>query len=203
MYLKTIKILLSLIVVMLVIFLLFRIIVAVTPSTTKSISVSQTAVIKEMQALNKIETASFSIEKIIEGGTEGNTFQKVLFGDKILLIAHGTVVAGFDLSKIKAEDVTSSNGTLKITLPAPEILYSKIDNEQTKVYDRKLGFLTKGSATLESEARSAAEKSIRHAACQGGIFDQAVTNVRQQLRILFLSLGFTEVLFEIPGATCQ
>lgn len=187
---------------MLVIFLIFRVIVAVTPPAN-TISVDQTAVIKEMQALNKIETASFTIEKIIEGGREGNAFQKVLFGDKILLIAHGNVVAGFDLSKIMTEDVTAEGSKLRVKLPAPEILYSRIDNEQTKVYDRKLGLLTKGSTTLESEARLAAEISIREAACTGGIFDQATTNVKQQLGILFLSLGFTEVVFDIPGAVCK
>lgn len=202
MYLKTLKILLSLIVALLVIFLVFRVIVAVTPPAN-TISVDQTAVIKEMQALNKIETASFTIEKIIEGGREGNAFQKVLFGDKILLIAHGNVVAGFDLSKIQTTDVTANGTQLRVKLPAPEILYSRIDNEQTKVYDRKLGLLTKGSTTLESEARLAAEISIREAACTGGIFNQATTNVKQQLGILFLSLGFTEVVFDIPGAVCK
>lgn len=202
MYIKTLKILGSLIVAMLVIFIIFRVIVAVTPAAN-SISVDQTAVIKEIQALNKLETASFTIEKIIEGGREGNAFQKVLFGDKILLIAHGSVVAGFDLSKIQSTDVTVQGTVLKVKLPAPEILYSRIDNEQTKVYDRKLGLLTKGSATLESEARFAAEQSIREAACVGGIFTQATTNVKQQLGILFLSLGFAEVIFDIPGAVCK
>lgn len=202
MYIKTLKILLTLIVALLIIFLVFRVIVAVTPPAN-TISVDQTAVIKEIQALNKLETASFTIEKIIEGGREGNAFQKVLFGDKILLIAHGNVVAGFDLSKIQSSDVAAEGSKLRVKLPAPEILYSRLDNEQTKVYDRKLGFLTKGSATLESEARLAAEVSIREAACMGGIFEQASTNVKQQLGILFLSLGFSEILFDIPGAVCK
>ena len=202
MYIKTLKILLTSIIVLLVIFLVFRVIVAVTPPAN-TISVDQTTVIKEIQALNKLETASFTIEKIIEGGREGNVFQKVLFGDKILLIAHGSVVAGFDLSKIMTEDVTAVGTKLTVKLPAPEILYSRLDNEQTKVYDRKLGLLTKGSTTLESEARLAAEQSIREAACIGGIFDQATTNVKQQLGILFLSLGFTEVAFDIPSAVCK
>ncbi|MDO8610322.1 MAG: hypothetical protein Q7R95_07265, partial [bacterium] len=58
------------------------------PSGT-NINTSRTAVIKEMRNLQRIETASFTIEKIIDGGTSGNAFQQLLFGDKILLIAHG------------------------------------------------------------------------------------------------------------------
>ncbi len=197
MYIKTLKVLVGLIVVLAIVVLLFRFILAVTKPVTR-ISLDQTAVITKIQSLSKLETSSFTIEKIIEGGTKGNTFQNIIFGDTILLIAHGTVVGGFDLAKIQEKDVTVSDTKLRIVLPAPEILYSKLDNSQTKVYDRKRGLLTKGDKDLESEVRLAAETSIREAACVGGVLDQASTNLRQQLSMLFLSLGFTEVTFEIP-----
>ena len=64
------------------------------------LNTDRAAVIKEMRSLQRLETASFTIEKIIDGGTSGNVFQQFLFGDKILLIAHGQVIAGFDLSQI-------------------------------------------------------------------------------------------------------
>ena len=199
MYTKTLKILLILIGIMGVLYVLFRGIIWITnPVTTPRTSLTQTAVIQELQSVNKLETASFTIEKIIEGGSEGNTFRNIIFGDTILLIAHGTVVGGFDLSSISTSSVVVSGTKLKIILPAPQILYSKLDNTQTKVYDRKLGLLTKGDKDLESQVRSAAEVSIRQAACQEGVLDQASANLRQQLSKLFLSLGFTEVVFEIP-----
>lgn len=203
MYIKTLKILVGLIIVLAVITLLFRFILVVAKPET-SISLSQTAIVTKMQSLSKLETSSFTIEKIIEGGTKGNLFQDVIFGDTILLIAHGTVVGGFDLTRIQEKDVTVDGTRLHIVLPTPEILYSKLDNQQTKVYDRKLGLLTKGDKNLESEVRLAAEMSIREMACIGGVLDQASTNVRQQLSVLFLSLGFSEVTFEIPKNTmCQ
>jgi Protein of unknown function (DUF4230) len=199
MYIKTLKILVGLIIVLAVITLLFRFILAVTKPET-IISLNQSSVITKMQSLSKIETSSFTIEKIIEGGSKGNAFQNIIFGDTILLIAHGTVVGGFDLGKIQESDVTVTGTKLHIVLPAPEILYSRLDNSQTKVYDRKLGLLTKGDKDLESQVRFAAETSIREAACTGGVLDQASTNLRQQLSVLFLSLGFNEVTFEIPKA---
>lgn len=203
MYIKTLKVLGGLIVMLTIVTLLFRFIIAVTkPEAT--ISLNQSAVVTKIQSLSKLETSSFTIEKIIEGGVKGNAFQNIIFGDTILLIAHGTVVGGFDLANIQEKDVTVSGTKLRIVLPAPGILYSKLDNSQTKVYDRKLGLLTKGDKDLESEVRLAAENSIREAACIGGVLDQASLNLRQQLSMLFLSLGFSEVTFEIPNQTnCQ
>ena len=113
-------------------------------------------------------------------------------------------VAGFDLGKMQESDILITGNKLKLMLPKPEVLYSKLDNSQTKVYDRKLGLLTKGDKDLESSVRLAAELSIREAACASGILEQASTNLRQQLSIVFLSLGFTEVTFEIPkDAVCM
>lgn len=167
------------------------------------IRLDQAAVITEMQSLAKLETASFTIEKIIEGGVQGNTFQNILYGDKILLIAHANVVAGFDLSKLNPELVEVKGTKLQITLPAPEILYSRLDNDQTRVYDRKLGLLTKGDPGLESQARLAAEESIRKAACDGHILAAAAENGRKQFQTMFATGGFTEVIVLVPIGECR
>ena len=64
-----------------------------------------TAVVLEMRALNRWETASYTIEKVIDTGNSGNVFQQFLFGNRILLIAHGEVIGGFDLSTLSANNV--------------------------------------------------------------------------------------------------
>lgn len=173
-------------------------------SAATLINTDRAAVIKEMRALQRLETASFTIEKIIDGGTTGNNvFQQFLFGDKILLIAHGQVIAGFDLSQISDQDLEINGTELKVTLPKPQILVSTLDNTQTKVYDRQKGILNPGEKDLESEARKAAEQSIREAACDGGILTQASDNARKQLTAFFLALGFTKVSIDIPEGNCE
>lgn len=171
------------------------------PATT--FSLTQASVITKIQALSRLETASFTIEKIIEGGVQGNMFQNILYGDKILLIAHADVVAGFDLSKLKVDGVVVSEKDLRIELPAPEILYSRLDNEQTKVYDRKLGLLTKGNSALESQARASAEQSIRKAACDGGILKTAAVNGQKQFETMFASAGFNAIVVTMPEGICE
>lgn len=151
------------------------------------------AVITQMQSLSRLETASFTIDKIIEAGTDYNTLNQVLFGDKLLLIAHGEVIAGYDLSKLTSEDFSGVGSSITVTLPAPEIFSVRLDNEKTRVFDRDQGFLTKGNLNLEAEARMQAEQSIRAAACEGDILGTAEKNVKSQLEIIFKAAGFTEV----------
>lgn len=167
-----------------------------------TINTNGAAVIKEIQKLNRLETASYTIEKVIDAGTKGNAFNQILFGDKILLIAHGTVTAGFDLSGLNENDITVEGSSVEIRLPAPQILNSKLDNDQTRVYDRTQGFLTKGNKDLESEARKTAEMTLREAACNENILEIASENGKKQLAALFSALKFTEITISIPRGDC-
>src|SRR6185369_17669039 len=166
------------------------------------LNTDRVAVIREMRALQRFETASFTIEKIIDGGTSGNVFQQFLFGDKILLIAHGQVIAGFDLSQISDKDVEVKDQTIRITLPKAQILVTTLDNTQTKVYDRTRGILSPGDKDLESKAREAAETSITKAACEGGILKQAEDNARKELTAFLSALGFVQISIDIPQGSC-
>ena len=159
-------------------------------------------VIKEIKSLNRLETSQFTIEKVVDAGTSGGRLENLLFGDRILLIAHGSVIAGFDLAKVQESDIVIDGDTLRITLPAPQILVSRLDPSQTRVYDRQTGLLSKGDKDLESEARAEAEKIITDAACQGGILDEASKNGRNQLTALFKGLNFATVIFTIPQGSC-
>lgn len=167
------------------------------------INTSGTAVIKELQSLNRYETSVFTIEKIIDAGTTGASFTQFLFGDKLLLIANGQVVAGFDFSKLTKRSVQINGSTITMDLPAPEILFVTLDESKTRVYDRSTGLLTKGDKDLESKAREAAQASIKQAACEGGILDDASRNGRSQLTAMLKALGFTTVVVNIPSASCK
>ena len=171
-------------------------------SSSFSVRMSKTTVVRELRELNRLETASFTIEKVVDAGTTGNKFQEILFGDRILLIASGQVIAGIDLSKLKASDISIQDRTLRIVLPAPEILVTTLNNEDTRVYDRRLGLLNRGDTSLESRARLEAEKAITQAACQGKILDEASKNARNQLTALFKAMQFTTVVIDIPQASC-
>src|SRR5574339_1240039 len=103
--------------------------------------------INEVRALARLETIQYSVEKVITGKTGGGTFQS-LFGDKILFVGHGTVIAGIDMAKLQPEHMRFENGVLTVTLPPAEIFIATLDNEKSYVYDRDTGILAKPDVNL-------------------------------------------------------
>ncbi|NJK78994.1 MAG: DUF4230 domain-containing protein [Chloroflexaceae bacterium] len=158
-------------------------------SPTPTIRTDSAAVIERIQGLSRLETTSYTIEKVIEAGIEGNAFENLLFGDRLLLIAQGTVLAGIDLSTLTTEDVIVSpdGAVVTITLPPVQIFDVTLDNDATRVYDRQQGFFASPDRDLETEARQAAEREILAAACEGGILQRA-TDDSQRAMEQFLSL---------------
>lgn len=166
------------------------------------VDLTRPSVIKEIRSLGNLETASYSIEKIVEAGEDNNRIQDLLFGDKLLLIANGKVVAGVDLSQIAEKDVLVEGDNLSITLPKPTILSSNLDNSQTKVYDRTQGYLNRGDKDLETTARKSAEAAITRAACEAGILSEARENAIKRIKQLFGFAGFTTIEVFIPHGSC-
>lgn len=127
-----------------------------------------------------------------------NLWEKLVGTDKLMLIAEGEVVAGFDLQKVdEKKDIEVHGTTVKITLSPPEILYSRIDNEKTYVYERQTGLLVKQDPSLESRARLLAEENLVEWAEQRGIYQKAEVAGRAYLENFLRSLGFTDVTIEV------
>lgn len=179
-------------------------VVSLSPKADKGsrIDLSGAAVVVRIQELGRLETSSYTIEKIIEAGTDKGALRDFLFGDKLLLVAHGEVVAGVDLAKIGESDVRVDDKAVRVTLPKPEVLHVRLDNEKTRVFDRKQGILGRPDKDLESEARLAAEVAIKDAACGAGVLGAAAENAMKQVRSLLTALGFTDVIVDIPPAQC-
>jgi uncharacterized protein DUF4230 len=160
------------------------------------------AVILQIRTLNRWETASYTVQQIIDNGTNGNVFQQFLFGNRILLIAQGTVIAGFDLANISNNSIQVNGKSITLQLPAPEILSASLDESQTRVYDRQKGLFVPSDNNLESEARVSALNKIKQAACSEGIVTTASGNAKKQLTTMMQALGFTNIVITIPQGHC-
>lgn len=151
-------------------------------------------VIREVRSLARLETVQYTMEKVIT--TEiGQGTLGFLFGDKLLFVAHGDVIAGIDLEKLEPDQMWVENGVLKVRLPKAEIFVVRIDNELSYVYNRDTGILRRGDINLESLARKAAEDEIEKAAVKDGILDTAQKNAESYLYRLLTQLGYPEVIF--------
>jgi hypothetical protein len=152
-------------------------------------------IISGVRALARLETIQYTVEKIIRAEVGQEPFG-VLFGDKLILVAHGTVIAGIDLEKMTPQDMQVRNGVLFVKLPDPEIFITALDNQKSYVFDRETGLFTHGDVNLESTARQAAEQEIINAALEDGIISQAQKNAELYLYRFFRDLGYPEVIFE-------
>lgn len=161
---------------------------------TPTIRPSPATIVREVQSLSRLETVVYTVEKVItaESGQGALAF---LFGDKLLLVAHGQVIAGVDLGKVQEKDVTvTADDRVVLTLPPAEVFVVRLDNEKTFVYDRETGVFGL-KPDLETAARQAAEQEILRAALADGILETADRNARSFLEGFIKGFGFQEVVF--------
>ena len=158
-----------------------------------SINVSQPTVVRQIQQLQRLETVTYTMDKIISGERDNPYLPKFLAGDRLLLVVHGEVVAGVDLAKVQPADVVVHNGTITFHVPQPEIFSTRIDNAKTRVYSRDTGLFTSPDPNLESEVREDAERQLQEAATQDGILKSADQNARTTLASMLKGFGFTQV----------
>ncbi|MGH2521752.1 MAG: DUF4230 domain-containing protein, partial [Anaerolineales bacterium] len=148
----------------------------------------------QVRSLARLESVQYTVEKVITAET-GQGALAGLFGDRLIFVAHGEVIAGVDLSRLGPNDVTvTPGGQVTLVMPAPEIFITALDNEQSYVYDRETGLFTKGDVNLETQTRQVAEQEIQKAALEDGILNLAQSNAQAFLERLLRSLGFTEVV---------
>lgn len=161
---------------------------------TPTILPDPVTIIHEVRTLARLETIQYTVEKIITAETRQGAFEW-LVGDRLIFVAHGSVIAGIDLNKLQPDDLEVKDGVLYVQLPEPEVFATVLDNEQSYVYDRETGLFTSGEVDLETEARRAAEREIREGAQKDGILEMAGQNAEHFLERLFRDLGFPEVIF--------
>jgi len=152
----------------------------------------------KLRALGRLESAQYVMQVVIDLEREPDNIWQQTFGtDQLLLIAEGQVVAGFDLTKIKEDDILVQDKSISLTLPSPELLYFGVDEDKTYVYERKTGFLIKPDETLETEARRRAQAEVVNWALEHQVFEKAEEFGVFYLDSFLRSLGFTEVNIEV------
>jgi hypothetical protein len=158
--------------------------------------------LKQVQTLSQLVTVQYVLEKVVVWNDPPNNILNLLGEtsyNHVLLLAHGIVKAGVDLSRLTPEDLRVEGMKVVIALPPPQITDAYLDDTQTKVIERKTGFLRSFDKDLEQTVRQSAVDDLRRAARTGGILKDADERARTQLAGLFLQLGFQQVEFRSPA----
>ncbi len=157
------------------------------------INVDQPTVVRQIQQLQRLETVSYTMDKIISGEHANAYLPKFLVGDRLLLVVHGEVVGGINLSNLRPGDVAVQGHKVSLNLPAAEVFSTRIDNARTKVYSRDTGLFSSPDPDLESQVRVEAERQLQQAALQDGILKTAADNARSTITGMLQGFGFREV----------
>mgnify|MGYP001131689860 CR=1 FL=1 len=166
-----------------------------TIQATPEIVPDPVTIIREVNTLARLETASFEGEKVItsERGSDG-LFG--LFEESIVFVAYGQVIAGIDLQQIEEGDIQVVDPTtVMVHLPEAEVFVATLDNDNSYVVDRDVGFLTNADPQLETAVRQAGEQAIFEAAMEFGILDNANENAEEYMEQFMNGLGFETVIF--------
>ncbi len=156
------------------------------------VMVTSSTVIRNIQRLQRLETVVYTLDQIATGEHSIAFLPSTLAGDRILLVVHGDVTAGIDLSQIRESDIAVQGHSVHLHLPPAQIFATRIDNQKSRVYSRDTGLFTSPDPQLESEVRKQAESQLTAAAVQDGILNIARDNARATLTALLRSLGFEQ-----------
>jgi hypothetical protein len=153
-------------------------------------------IVKQVQTLSELTTTKFIMDAIVPISSSRKLGNLVIGETNLLYVARGEVKAGLDLSKISETDVLIDGNTLKIILPAPEIVDEKIDVNQSQVYDYDRGFLNLGpdvAPELQTQAQRQTLAKIIETACQQKILDQANEKAIILINGLMQTAGYEKV----------
>lgn len=166
-------------------------------------------VVSEIRKIAELTTASFFEEIVIHdqkpsesiGGKVINEVTGVFKGkdakatiqDNIVIIAHGTVRAGVDLSTLSDTDVVVKNDScIVIQIPQSKILETDINPSDLDIYieDGKWSHLQ--VTRVEQKAR----KQIEADALNDGILTKADKSAHKKITELIKALGYKEVIIQ-------
>ena len=168
----------------------------VRPAASRTVVRPTGTILMAVRDLARLETNELHMEKVIDlTDKQSRLFGLIDTTDAILLIAAGDVTIGIDLTKMGDGDVVVDQGTGKarLTLPAPEILSVRLDEEHTYVYRRTTALLAERNEHLESKARQEAVRAIDEAARDGAVMEKARKQAERQVRDLLEKFGVTQV----------
>lgn len=167
----------------------------ITVQATPAILPDPVTIVRRVNSLARLETASYEGEKIVRA-ERGSDALFGVFSESLIFVAYGEVIAGVDLQKMVDGDVQVVDPTtVMIHLPQAEIFVATLDNDLSYVANRDTGLLTSADPELETQVRQAGEQGIYDAAVEYGILQIAQQNAESYMENFLQGLGFQTIIF--------
>ena len=166
------------------------------PQSTELKINNSALVVERLQDLQELTTTVQTMEKIVPTSAARKLGDIPIATTQLLYIARGKIRAGVDLGELTKEDIKIDRQTIEIKLPTPEILDTKIDVNNSRVYDYDRGFLNLGpdvAPQLQTLAQRNTLQEMVDTACEGGILNNANLKAKDSISQLLTNLGYSQV----------
>jgi len=157
---------------------------------------TRSVLVQQIRGASELTTAVFAMESVVPTRRDRTVAGYTVGTTTLLYIAYGEVRAGVDLSDLRPSDIQIEGDRITVTLPAPEILDSKIDVTRSTVYDYDRGFLSLGpdaAPELQQLAQTETLNKIVETACQENLLQEASTRAELTVTQLLTTAGYDEV----------
>ena len=155
------------------------------------IEITDSGMVQKISSMGKLELVKYEMKDIIDQ----REVHLILPDSRVLFLAVGEVTACIDLTKVKKSDITQTKDSVVVYLPRPEICYTKLDHEKSKVYDIRGVMFEDGAKDMVEDVYKLAEKRILNNANQMNVLGLARQNAQLIFKPLLESIsGKTVVL---------
>jgi hypothetical protein len=159
--------------------------------TVSRIEITDSGMVQKISSMGKLELVKYEMKDIIDQ----REIHLILPDSRVLFLAVGEVTACIDLTKVKKSDITQTKDSVVVYLPRPEICYTKLDHEKSKVYDIRGVMFEDGAKDMVEDVYKLAEKRILDNASQMNVLGMARQNAQLIFKPLLESIsGKTVVL---------
>jgi hypothetical protein len=144
--------------------------------STVRTEVSEDVMVEKITSMGKLELVKYSMKDVLEK----KQVHTILPDERVLFVAVGEVTACIDLTKVRKQDITrdSSGNSVTVMLPQPEICYTKLDHQRSKVYDVSGVILPSTTKTMVEDIYKLAEQRLLDNAREMKITDKARENAQ-------------------------
>ena len=153
-------------------------------------------IIKQVRDIEELTTTVYKMETIIPTSVDRKWGDVSIASTRLLYIGRGEVRAGIDFARLTENDIQIDDNSVQINLPAPQILDSKVDIENSRVYDYDRGFLNLGPDAgweLQTLAQEQTLERVVNSACKEGILLDANKKAEQTIAKLLVNIDRREI----------
>lgn len=151
-------------------------------------------VLDRIQMLSRLTTTRYSYSNILTSEREMPDILRGLYGERLVMVAVGEVIAGIELNEITAEDITTVEDTLVVRIPPAQLQDCFFNEQASYVVSRDTGVFARPLPNLDASSRLYALSSFRDRSLEDGILADAQAQAELAVRELLMAAGqYSEV----------